>query len=100
MICDDCFEKEVKAQKADEEHADYWNEQYHIRYNKTAILDNELGKISVLYHSKVLRTWNYKIFDLKDENARRKSKIEARGYLEGWIDAIEVGKRLLREQGK
>ena len=68
---------------------DYYNEQQRIRYGQTAIFDNEVGKISVSYHRKVIGTWNYNLFGHLDEDTRHKSKIEARAYLEGWLDCME-----------
>lgn len=89
MVCDKCFEAELAAQKRDDEMHNYWSEQQRIRYAHTAILDNEVGKISVSYHRKIIRTWNYNIFGHLDEDTKHKSKIEARAYLEGWLDCME-----------
>ena len=89
MICDKCFEDEIKANERQEEIDNYWNEQQRIRYAQTAIFDNEIGKISVSYHRKIIRTWHYNFFNHMDEDTRYKSKIEARAYLEGWLDCME-----------
>src|SRR4029079_12000443 len=88
MICDKCFEEEQVAQKRDEEMFNYYNEQQRIRYAGTAVLDNEIGRVTVSHHRKILRMWNYNIFGHLDEHSRYQAKIEARGYLEGWLDAL------------
>jgi hypothetical protein len=101
MICDACFEKENAAQKLDEKIAEYHNEQYRLRYSNTAIFDNEVGRISVSYHRKILRTWNYNLFGHLEENEKYRAKIEARGYLEGWLDCVQmVGTVIGKEKRK
>ena len=90
MICDKCFEDEVKAQKQQDEMHEYYCEQQKKRYAQTAVLDNELGRISVLHYRKVLRTWNYAEKDTFFNRSREHTMHEARAYLEGWLDAIEA----------
>jgi hypothetical protein len=90
MICDECFEKEAAAQERDEQIAEYHNEQHYIRYKDIHLFDNEVGTISVVYHRKVLRTWNYRVFSYLDEHYRKAVMLEAKGYIEGWLDAVAV----------
>jgi len=94
LICDQCFKDEEAANKRDEEYAAYYNEQQRIRYEGIHLLDNDVNRISVIYHRKVLRKWDYhseghNIFS----HGRKDIKLTAKGYIEGWCDAVEAIKR-------
>jgi hypothetical protein len=91
MICDECAEKEIKAQDLNERIADYYNEQHRLRYQDIHIFDNDVDEISVTYKRKVLRRWRYtteghNFFD----QGRPDVMLTAKGYIEGWLDAIDV----------
>ena len=96
MICDECAEKEIKAQDRDERYAEYCNEQQRLRYGDIQLFDNEVGKISVTYRRKVLCVWNY--FSEEELNffhttTQRNAMMTAKGYIEGWCDATAAAPR-------
>ena len=93
MICDKCAEEEIAAQDMNEKIADYYNEQHHLRYKDIQLFDNEVGKVSVTYKRKVLRTWDYFSEDklnFFNTTTRRDAMMMAKGYIEGWCDAVAV----------
>jgi hypothetical protein len=96
MICGKCAEEEAIAQERDEQYANYHHEQQRIRYADIQLFDNEVGKISVTYCRKVLCTWNYRTFDHLNEQTQRDAMLTAKGYIEGWCDAVAALKRMLR----
>jgi hypothetical protein len=83
MICDECFKKETAAQERDEQYAQWYNEQHRIRYEGTHIFDNGVNRISVVFHRKQLCSWYY-----YGEEHRHQVMLTAKGYVEGWLDAI------------
>src|SRR6476619_6192982 len=96
MICDVCAEKEIEAEDRDERYAKYYYERQRIRYDGIQTFDNEVGTISVTCHKKVLCTWNYGVFGHLLEPTRQKALLEAKGYVEGWCDAIAAAARMHR----
>jgi hypothetical protein len=90
MICDKCFEDELKAQKRQEEIDEYYCEEQRKRYAHTGVLDNEIGKISVRHYRKILRSWNYTENDSFFSRSRKHTMLEAKAYLDGWLDALEA----------
>ena len=95
MICDDCAEKEIEAQKRDEQYAEYYYEQQRLRYGDIHTFDNDVGTISVTYRKKVICRWNYSVLGLLiDEPSRQRALLEAKGYVEGWCDAIAMATRV------
>lgn len=96
MICDACAEKEIKLQERDEQYADWHNEQLRLRYQHVQVFDNEVGKVSVTYRKKVLCTWRYFSEDklnFFDTTTQRDAMMMAKGYIEGWLDAIAAATR-------
>ena len=97
LICDDCFEKGTEAQERDEQYADYYNEQQRIRYDGIHLFDNDVDRISVVFHRKQLRSWNY---SGEGSNffgqGKRDVMLTAKGYIEGWCDAVAAFKKKIQ----
>jgi hypothetical protein len=93
MICDKCAEKEIAAQDMNDKIADYYNEQHYLRYKDIQLFDNDMGRISVVYCRKMLCAWDYSgegsnFF----EQGRQDVRLKAKGYMEGWLDAVAAMK--------
>ena len=81
------------AQERDEQYADRHNERLRLRYGDIQLFDNEVGKVSVTCHRKVLRTWDYFNEDrlnFFNTITQREAMMAAKGYIEGWLDAVAV----------
>ena len=97
MICDKCAEEEIRLQDLNEKIADYYNEQHHLRYKDIQLFDNDMGRISVVYYRKVLCTWDYSGEGSNFFNTgRRDVMLTAKGYIEGWLDAVAVMQKMQR----
>ena len=95
MICDKCAEKEIAAQDMNDKIAEYYNEQNHLRYKDIQLFDNDMGRISVVYCRKMLCTWDYSGEDSNFFNTgRRDVMLTAKGYIEGWCDAVAAIKKM------
>ena len=99
MICDKCAEHEIEAAARDEQYAEYCNEQQRLRYDGIHLFDNEVGRISVILRKKVLCTWEYFSEDklnFFNTTTQREALLKAKGYIEGWCDAVAAATRKLR----
>ena len=96
MICDACAEKEIAAQDREEQYAEYYYEQQRLRYDGIQTFDNEVGIISVTYRKRVLCTWSYGVFGYLNEPSRQQALLQAKGYIEGWCDAVAAATSKLR----
>lgn len=95
MICDDCAREEIAAGERDERYAAHYHEQQRIRYEGVQLFDNEVGKISVTFHRKVLRVWPYAFEANLFTPTQREVKLSAEGYIEGWVDAMAAFKDVI-----
>jgi len=90
-ICDACFKDEEAANAIQEAYVEWHAEQMRSRYGDINLFDNGVNKISVVYRRKKLIQWQYNsekhtIFD----DGRPDVMLHAKGYIEGWLDAIQI----------
>lgn len=49
------------------------------------VIDNDKGEISVSFYGKEIRGWSY-----ADDGERRQKMLQAREYVEGWLNGLSV----------